>query len=100
MLGKKQDYQLKNSSTECIIYASDYCIFCKMAYKILQEKGVKYKKILVDDNHKMWEEIYRKTKKNTVPQIYINNIYIGGFIELNKAKISGNLDAIINNTTQ
>lgn len=96
MLGKTQDCQLKNSSIECIIYASDYCIFCKMAYKILEEKSIKYKKILVDNNAKIWEEIYNKTKKKTVPQIYINNIYIGGFLELNKINISGNLDCIIN----
>ena len=67
-----------------------------MAYRILEEKNIIYKKILVDNNSAIWEEIYNKTNKYTVPQIYINEKYIGGFVELNEAKISGELDLIIN----
>lgn len=67
-----------------------------MAYEILKEKNIIYKKILVDNNPNIWEEIYNKTNKHTVPQIYINEQYIGGFVELNEAKISGELDLIIN----
>ena len=67
-----------------------------MTYKLLEKKDLPYKKILVDNNFQVWQEIYNKTGKSTVPQIYINDKYIGGFQELNIAEISGELDLIIN----
>ena len=81
---------------EDIMYTSDYCPFCQMSYKILAGKGVTYKKILVDGNPDIWKEIYQKTGKHTVPQIYIGGKYIGGFQELNAAERSGELNLIIN----
>jgi len=67
-----------------------------MAYQLLDEKGVVYEKISVDDNPDIWEEINLKTGRNTVPQIYINDHYVGGFDDLSAADRSGELSEIIN----
>ncbi|MGE4594747.1 MAG: glutaredoxin 3 [Gammaproteobacteria bacterium] len=81
---------------ENIMYTSDYCPFCRMAYQLLDEKGVVYKKISVDENPDIWQEIYQKTGRSTVPQIYINGQYIGGYDDLSTADRSGELSSIIN----
>lgn len=78
------------------MYTSDYCPFCRMAYQLLDEKGVVYEKISVDDNPDIWKEINLKTGRNTVPQIYINDHYVGGFDDLSAADRSGELSEIIN----
>jgi glutaredoxin 3 len=67
-----------------------------MAYQLLDEKGVVYKKISVDENPDIWQEIYQKTGRSTVPQIYINGQYIGGYDDLSTADRSGELSSIIN----
>jgi len=67
-----------------------------MAYQLLDEKGVVYEKISVDDNPDIWKEINLKTGRNTVPQIYINDHYVGGFDDLSAADRSGELSEIIN----
>lgn len=67
-----------------------------MAYQLLDEKGVVYKKISVDENPDIWQEIYQKTGRSTVPQIYINGQYIGGYDDLSTADLSGELSSIIN----
>jgi glutaredoxin 3 len=67
-----------------------------MAYQLLDKKGVIYKKISVDENPNMWKEIHQKTGRSTVPQIYINNHYIGGYDDLSAADRSGELSTIIN----
>ena len=67
-----------------------------MAYQLLDEKGVVYKKISVDENPDIWKEIQQKTGRSTVPQIYINEQYIGGYDDLSAADRSGELSMIIN----
>lgn len=96
MLGKLPAYQLKNRLMRNIMYTSDYCPFCRMAYQLLDEKGVVYKKISVDENPDIWKEIHQKTGRSTVPQIYINDQYIGGYDDLSAADRSGELSMIIN----
>jgi glutaredoxin 3 len=81
---------------ENVMYTSDYCPFCRMAYQLLDEKGVAYEKISVDKNPAIWEEIHLKTGRSTVPQIYINGQYVGGYDDLSAADRSGELSAIIN----
>ncbi|MCS5592828.1 MAG: glutaredoxin 3 [Gammaproteobacteria bacterium] len=79
-----------------IMYTSDYCPFCRAAYQLLDEKGVVYKKISVDANPSIWKEIHQKTGRSTVPQIYINGQYVGGYDDLSAAERSGELSSIIN----
>ncbi len=78
-----------------IIYCSDACSFCQRAYQLLESKGINFKKHYVktpDD----WNKLMEKTGKNTVPQIFINDIYIGGFDDLSAANASGKLEKILN----
>ena len=67
-----------------------------MAYQLLDEKGVVYKKISVDENQNIWKEIHQKTGRSTVPQIYIIGHYVGGYDDLSAADRSGELGKIIN----
>ena len=78
-----------------IIYCSDACPFCQRAYQFLESRGISFTKHYVktpDD----WDEVMEKTDRNTVPQIFINGIYVGGFDDLSAAEQSGKLDKIIN----
>ena len=53
------------------------------------------KKILVDENPEELEKMMKITGKRTVPQIFIDKKYIGGFEELRAADLSGELDKIL-----
>ncbi len=79
---------------ENMIYCSDGCPFCQQAYQLLESKGIPFKKYYVktpDD----WDKVTKKTGRNTVPQIFINNVHIGGFDDLSAADASGKLDKIL-----
>lgn len=79
---------------ENIIYCSDACPFCQAAYQLLEQKGLQYQKKYVKDQSD-WDKLMEKTGNNTVPQIFIKGIYIGGFDDLSTANQSGKLDDII-----
>ena len=78
------------------MYSSSYCPYCVNAEKLLFEKGFDVtEKILVDENPEELANMMKITGKRTVPQIFIDNIYIGGFEELRASDLSGELDKIL-----
>ena len=78
------------------MYSSSYCPYCTNAEKLLFEKGFDItEKILVDKNPEELKKMMKITGKRTVPQIFIDKIYIGGFEELRAADLSGELDKIL-----
>jgi glutaredoxin 3 len=79
-----------------LMYSSSYCPYCTNAEKLLFEKGFDVtEKILVDENPEELQKMMKITGKRTVPQIFIDNIYIGGFEELRTSDLSGELDKIL-----
>ena len=78
------------------MYSSSYCPYCTNAEKLLLEKGFDITdKVLVDENPDELEKMMKITGKRTVPQIFIDGIYIGGFEELRASDLSGELDKIL-----
>jgi glutaredoxin 3 len=79
-----------------LMYSSSYCPYCTNAEKLLLEKGFDITdKVLVDENPDELEKMMKITGKRTVPQIFIDEIYIGGFEELRASDLSGELDKIL-----
>lgn len=78
------------------MYTSSFCPYCLNAERLLSEKGFDViEKIFIDDSPKEREKMMKITGKRTVPQIFIDKIYIGGFEELRASELSGELDKIL-----
>ena len=76
-----------------IVYTSNNCSYCVRAKKLLKQKGLSYEEINIQIRTDQREEMISKSNgKRTVPQIFINEVHIGGFQELNKISIEGNLE--------
>ena len=79
-----------------IMYTSSYCPFCNNAEQLLINKGFAIdEKIYVDQDPEILSSMMKITGKRTVPQIFIGEDYIGGFDELRKIDLSGELDKIL-----
>jgi|TARA_B110000238_G_C15933890_1_gene355972 glutaredoxin 3 len=79
-----------------LMYSSSYCPFCKNAERLLEEKGFDVtQKILIDEDPNELEKMMKLTGKRTVPQIFIDDTYIGGFDELRASDLSGELDKLL-----
>tara|TARA_B100000963_G_scaffold202727_1_gene176529 strand:- start:28859 stop:31492 length:2634 start_codon:yes stop_codon:yes gene_type:complete len=85
-----QEYK---SITDIQIYTKTNCGHCHRAKKYLKKYGFKFTEINMDNDehrHKLYEKINTEEKLvddqkvNTVPQIYINNVRKGGYLELIK----------------
>ena len=80
---------------EILIYTTNLCPYCVMAKRLLDKKGASYKEINVDAQTGLREEMMRKTKRRTVPQIYIGDLHVGGFDDLYALEQQKKLDALL-----
>ncbi len=78
-----------------VIYSTGWCVPCKNAKKLLDDKKVTYKEIDIEQNEISREDLYDITGGRTVPQILINNIVVGGYRELFYLNQSGELDQLL-----
>ena len=65
-----------------IIYTKSWCGYCSAAKNLLKSAGAKYKEIDVTTNVTTEKEMQQRSKRRTVPQIFINGQAIGGYTEL------------------
>jgi len=62
---------------------------------LLTQKGVPFEDIDVSDDPTMRQEIAQRSGQRTVPQIFIGEESIGGFMELRALEVSGELDDML-----
>jgi glutaredoxin 3 len=83
-------------SVQVSMYCTAYCPYCMMAERLLHSKGVQsIEKIRVDLEPERRREMTQRTRRHTVPQIYIGEHHVGGFDDLSALDRAGKLDALL-----
>lgn len=80
---------------EIVIYTGRLCPYCTMAKKLFDRKGSRYTEIDVDSKPGLRQELMEKTKRRTVPQIFIGERHIGGFDDLHALDMQKQLDPLL-----
>lgn len=80
---------------EIIIYTAARCPYCTMAKRLFERKGASYTEIDIDSKPGLREDVMEKTRRRTVPQIYIGDRHIGGFDDLQALDMQKQLDALL-----
>ena len=79
-----------------VIYTGDLCIHCDWAIELLNRKNIKFTEHnIAKDTEKREEMIKKSNGMKTVPQIFINDIHIGGCDELYALEAQGKLDPLL-----
>ena len=81
------------------IYTMQSCPYCQKAKRLLKSLNLEYDEIDVNESfeemQKSLSERFSKNDISTVPQIIINDTYIGGYDDLEAAYTSGGLKSIL-----
>jgi len=80
------------------IVTRQYCGYCTAALRLLDEKGVAYDHVDATGNDALRAEVAQRSKRSTVPQIFINGKPVGGYDDLRALDRSGKLDALLAET--
>lgn len=77
------------------LYTTDSCGFCVRAKSLLDSKRLAYREINVGRDAELRMEMMNRSRRRSVPQVFINNESIGGYDELYALERSGKLDELL-----
>ena len=81
-----------------VIYTGPMCNFCSAAKHLLNKKKISYKEIDIGYDEEKKEEMLKKSNgPKTIPQIFIEEKHIGGYVELKALENKGELDKLLKN---
>ncbi len=79
------------------MYSTAVCPFCVRAEMLLKQRGVTdIQKIRIDLDPAQRDAMMERTKRRTVPQIFIDDTHVGGYDDLAALDRAGNLMPLLN----
>ena len=80
------------------MYTGPMCNFCSAAKHLLNKKKISYEEINIGYDEKKREEMLKKSNgAKTIPQIFIEEKHIGGYVELKALEVEGKLNSLLEN---
>lgn len=78
------------------IYTKSLCPFCVRAKALLDRKQIPYTEFEISFDQELQQEMIQRSKRRTVPQIFIEGKHVGGSDDLVRLERSGELDELLN----
>jgi glutaredoxin 3 len=76
-----------------VLYTTEHCPYCVRARNLLDKKRVQYTDIRIDaEPQRRAEMLARANGSTSVPQIFIDELHVGGFDDLAELDVMGELD--------
>jgi glutaredoxin 3 len=95
-IGQEPSPSTSGKSPQVEIYTWQFCPFCIRAKGLLDRKGVVYSEYRIDGDEEARRNMaLRATGRTSVPQVFINNMGLGGCDELHALERSGELDVLL-----
>jgi glutaredoxin len=67
-----------------IVWSKDNCTFCDQAKALLEQRNIAYEEKKIGHGYTREHLLAAVPTAKTVPQIFVNKNYIGGFTELRR----------------
>ncbi len=77
------------------IYTKSFCAYCQRAKELLSIKGMNFVEHDITDDPLKVAEMRQRSQRQTVPDIFINDVSIGGCVELFDLDERGDLDPLL-----
>ena len=68
-----------------VVWSKPACPFCVKAKNLLQSKGIEYEEKNIAEGHKIQDLLEAVPNAKTMPQIWLDDMHIGGYYELVQA---------------
>ncbi len=83
-------------SARILMYTTAVCPYCTRAKLLLKARGVTaIEEVRIDLDPGRRDEMMHKTRRRTVPQIYIGDTHVGGFDDLSALDGAGKLRPLL-----
>ena len=87
---------LSDASTPVItIYSTAICPYCVMAKNFLKSKGREWVEVRVDADPAEREKMVAKTRRTSVPQIFVGETHVGGYDDMMALHRAGQFEPLL-----
>jgi glutaredoxin 3 len=83
---------------DIVLYTSPSCFYCFRAKRLFLRKGVAFREIDVRTLQNGRDSLRERSGRTAVPQIFINETFVGGYYELAQMEREGALDELLRST--
>ena len=80
---------------EVIMYTTAICPYCVAAKNFLKSRGAAYTEVRIDTDSAARALMWEKTRRSSVPQIFINGAHVGGYDEMVALDRRGGLQPLL-----
>ena len=81
---KKIVRKKKTTNSSALILSADWCPYCQKAKMLLVKNKIPYVNVDIEKSHIGPKDIKILTNQTSIPQIYLDGKYIGGYTDLAK----------------
>jgi glutaredoxin len=86
-----QNISQKQEPKSVVIYTTKTCYYCQKAKNLLDEKNIPHTSVDILSEPNLYEEVSKKSGVKTVPQVFIDEEFWGGYKDLVIADTFGDL---------
>jgi glutaredoxin 3 len=83
------------ATPEILIYTSAICPYCVAAKNFLKSKGQAWKEVRVDLDPAERETMMARTRRTSVPQIFVGDTHVGGYDDMIALHREGGLESLL-----
>lgn len=78
------------------IYSTAICPYCVAAKNFLKSKGKSWTEVRIDLDQAEREKMMARTRRTSVPQIFIGETHVGGYDDMMALHREGKLESLLN----
>ena len=80
---------------DVVMYTTAMCPYCVAAKNFLKSRGASWTEVRVDTDAAQRAAMWEKTRRSSVPQIFINGTHVGGYDDLVALDRGGGLKPLL-----
>lgn len=84
------------STHQITIYSTAVCPYCVAAKNFLKSKGQAWTEVRIDTDPAEREKMIARTRRTSVPQIFIGQTHVGGYDDMMALHRAGGLEPLLN----
>ncbi|MDH5829128.1 glutaredoxin 3 [Luteimonas sp. M1R5S18] len=81
------------------LYTSAICGYCVAAKTFLRSRGLEWDEVRIDLDPAERERMVARTRRSTVPQIFVGDVHVGGYDDMMALHRAGRFDALLQPAT-
>jgi len=89
--GKSVVNEVTRTDIKVMLYSKIGCRYCDLAKELLEDRGIPYEVIELTNKKDLLIKLASQTEQNTVPYVFVNDEFIGGYQSLRTLDADGKL---------